>query len=222
MSNQCLSAATKLLALCAAVIVSPIYATNLNPVAWSLHATQEKTPPGSEVVLTLRAQVAEGYHLYSFTTPSGGPIRTTASVHANSDIKDFRVYQPKPNRHQDRTFNIPVETFQGGVDFLVRGELPKTAPSGNTLVTVSVRYQACSDEICLAPVTRIATASITLQSGAPITNPSIPGGYQLVVGSALAPGTGHQRVAITPIDWHFVLVAFGSAWPRSSPPVYFR
>lgn len=175
-----------LFVLCAAVMGSPLYARNLNPVEWSLHAQVEKLAPGSAVVLRLHAQIADGYHLYSFTTPAGGPIKTTASLHANPDIKNLRVYQPKPDRHQDPTLNVPVETFQSGVDFLVSGELPKNAPSGDTIVEVSIRYQACSDQICLPPATKSAMTSISVQTGAVVAKASIPSGYWLVSGSVLS------------------------------------
>jgi len=99
----------RLFLLCGALIGSQLYARNLDPVKWSLHTQQEKLAPGSAVVLRLHAQIADGYHLYSFTTPAGGPIKTTASLHANPAIKDLRVYQPKPDQHQDPTLN-----FSGG------------------------------------------------------------------------------------------------------------
>jgi len=201
-----LSRRARFLAFCAAVIASPLYAINLNPVQWSLHAEQEKVPPGSTVVLRLHAEIAEGYHLYSFTTPAGGPIKTTATVKANPDIKELRVYQPKPDRHLDPTLKVPVETFHSGVDFLVSGELAKSV--GDTTVTASVRYQACSDEICVPPVTKTATTSILVQPGAAAAKASIPSGYQLVGGSK--PVTATQRNTAKPsVDWHFVLLAFG-------------
>ena len=153
--------------------------------------------PGSALRLRLHAQIADGYQLYSFTTPPGGPIKTTASVRADSHTEGFAIYQPKPDRHQDPTLNLPVETFQGGVDFLASGELSKKAAPGYELVTVSVRYQACSNEICLPPVTKTATASITVQPGALVAKASIPRGYQLVGASQIAsitrqPGN-HQK-----------------------------
>jgi thiol:disulfide interchange protein DsbD len=156
----------------------------------------------------LHAAIADGYHLYSFTTPAGGPIKTTASFHSNSDIKDLRVYQPRPDRHQDPTLNVPVETFQSGVDFLVSGELPKDATPGDEIVTASVRYQACSDQICLPPVTKTAKSTITVQPGAVVAKASIPGGYQLVSGSEPTLTTRQNKAKLS-IDWHFVLLAFG-------------
>ena len=125
-----------LFVFCAAVMGSPLYARNLDPVKWSLNAQHEKLAPGSAVVLRLHAQIADDYHLYSFTTPAGGPIKTTASLHANPDIKNLRVYQPKPDRHQDPTLNVPVETFQSSVDFLVTGDCQASTGDLNGAVQV--------------------------------------------------------------------------------------
>lgn len=215
------SAPGRLLVLCAAMTVSPLCAVNLNPVEWSLRAEHQAVPPGSTVVLRLHAEIADGYHLYSFTTPSGGPIKTTASFRANSDIKDLRVYQPEPDRHQDPTLNVPVETFQSRVDFLVRGELPKNAGPGDAIVTASVRYQACSDQICLPPVTKTSTTSITVEPGVVAAKVSIPAGYQLVGGFEPPPAT-RQNTSKASVDWHFVLLALASGWQRSSRPACFR
>jgi hypothetical protein len=169
--------------LCAGLTGSQLHARNLDPVKWSLHPQQEKLAPGSAVVLRLHAKIADGFHLYSFTTPGGGPLKTVASLQANSNVKNLLIYQPKPDRHTDPTFNVPVETFQGSVDFLVTGELRRNAPPGDTIVQASIRYQACSDQVCLPPVTKIAVVSIGVENGAVAAKASIPNGYLLVGGS---------------------------------------
>ena len=71
--------------------IGPLYANRLNPVSWSFQAEQEKVAPGSTVMLRLHAQIADGYHLYSFTTPDGGPIKTRAWLQTSPDIKGFRL-----------------------------------------------------------------------------------------------------------------------------------
>jgi hypothetical protein len=122
-------------------IGSLLYARNLNPVQWLFHADHEEVSPGSTVVLRLHAEIAGGYHLYSFTTPAGGPIKTTARLQASPGVKNLRVYQPKPDQLQDPVLKIPVETFQSNVDFLISGELPRKPASDDMLVTASIRLR---------------------------------------------------------------------------------
>jgi thiol:disulfide interchange protein DsbD len=189
--------------------MGPLYASRLNPVSWSLQAEQEKVAPGSTVILRLHAQIADGYHLYSFTTPGGGPIKTRARLQSSPDLKEFRVYQPKPDRHQDPNLNVSVETFKSGTDFLLLTVLANNASTGDKILTASVRYQACSDQICLPPVTKMATTSITVQPGAAVAKAFVPNGYQLVSDSGSGASTRKITVARSPTDVHFVLLAYG-------------
>jgi Disulphide bond corrector protein DsbC len=177
-----LSAKNRVLVLCIATM-SPLWASRLNPVSWSLQAQREVVAPGATVVLRLHAQIEDGYHLYSFTTPAGGPIRTTASLQSNSAIGMFRVYQPAPDRHRDPNLNVPVETFHRGVDFLLRATIANDAAAGDRIMTARVRYQACSNEICLAPAIRVVSATIRVEPGVVTPMNQIPSGYQLVKGS---------------------------------------
>jgi thiol:disulfide interchange protein len=199
---------TRLLVFFVAAI-GPLYASRLNPVSWSLEAEQQEVSPGSTVMLRLHAQIADGYRLYSFTTPSGGPIKTRAWLQSSPDIKGVRVYQPNPDRHQDPNLNVPVETFKSGVDFLLPIALANNASAGDKVVTASVRYQACSDQICLPPVTKMAATSIRVEPGAEAATVSIPSGYQLVGGSGSAATTRQHQTARPSTDLHFVLLAFG-------------
>lgn len=176
---------TKVVVVCIAAL-GPLYASRLNPVSWSLQADEQKVAPGSIVLLRLHAQIADGYHLYSFTTPRGGPIKTTVSLQSTPAIKDFRVYQPKPERYLDPNLNVPVETFKGGTDFLLAAKLADNVSTGDKIMTASVRYQACSDKICLPPVTKTAATSIGVEPGTTAARVSIPSGYQPVGGSGPA------------------------------------
>jgi thiol:disulfide interchange protein len=199
---------TRLLVFFVAAI-GPLYASRLNPVSWSLQAAQEKVASGSTVMLRLHAQIADGYHLYSFTTPSGGPIKTRAWLQSSPDIKGFRIYQPKPDRYQDPNLNVPVETFKGAIDFLLPTALANNASAGGKIVTASVRYQACSDQICLPPVTKMAMTSITVQPGAAAVMASVPNGYQLVSDSGSGASTQKFTIPSPSIDVHLALLAFG-------------
>jgi thiol:disulfide interchange protein DsbD len=160
--------------------LSSLYAKKLKPVSWSLQTDQGMVAPGSSVVLRLHAQIDDGYHLYSFTTPARGPIKTTVSLEPSPDIKGIWIYQRDPDRHLDPNLNVPVETFTNSVDFLLRIAIASGAARGEKVVTARVRYQACSNEICLPPATRIATTSIEIGHGKAAPIARIPLGYHLV------------------------------------------
>ncbi len=165
---------------------APSRGPKLNPVQWSLSAAEQPVSPGSTVVLHLHADIAAGYHLYSLTTPAGGPIPTTIFLKNASGLAQVRVYQPAPNRHNDPNLNVPVETFSGPTDFPIQVKVKKDAAVGSMAVVAQIRYQACSDEICLLPVERTAAFSIIIQKGVPITKASVPPSYRLVTGSPKA------------------------------------
>src|SRR5262249_32400141 len=88
------------------------YRHTLDPIQCSLSSDTPKAPPGSTVALKLTAKLEEGWHLYSLTTPKGGPIPTTASLTENPAIAGFKIYQPKPERRFDPNFNLDTETFE--------------------------------------------------------------------------------------------------------------
>src|ERR1700733_10006409 len=87
-------------------------AQKLDPIQWTLTSSFAKAPPGSTVPLNLRATFQEGWHLYSLTTPAGGPIPTTAVLADNPAVKSSKLYQPPPFRQFDKNFNLYTETFE--------------------------------------------------------------------------------------------------------------
>ena len=162
---------------------APGHGPKLNPVAWSLSASPGSFAPGSTVVLHLHAQVADDYHLYSLTTPPGGPIKTIIGLTGEPGLDQVRVFQPTPKRYNDPVLGIPVETFSGTVDFPIELHLQKSLAAGSRTVTVHTRYQSCSSEICLPPVDRTAEAAITVAAGPARTKEAIPPTFQLVAGA---------------------------------------
>src|SRR5580700_6450315 len=94
------------------LLVSSAFAQAQDPVQWTLASDTAKAAPGAKVVLKLTAALEDGWHLYSLTTPKGGPIRTTAVLAENPAIESVKLYQPKPERKFDKNFGIDTETFE--------------------------------------------------------------------------------------------------------------
>ena len=129
------------------------FAPNLNPVHWSLFVR-------SPTMLRLHAAIDAGYHLYSLTTPKGGPIRTKIRVVEDGLVTLGEVAQPKPDVKRDATFEVDVETFSGSVDFKVPLKWGKPVGAAVKQVSLIARYQACSDVICLPPVERTVSVLV--------------------------------------------------------------
>src|ERR1700722_18615675 len=101
-----------------------------DPVQWTLTSDAAQAPPGSRVTLHLTAKLEEGWHLYSLTTPPGGPIPTTVKLDENPAVDAVKIYQPKPARRFDSNFNLGVETFEKEVPLLLDAGLKKDASAG--------------------------------------------------------------------------------------------
>src|SRR5579885_2869744 len=129
----------------------------LDPVQWTLATPISAAPSGATVPLHLTATLQDGWHLYSLTTPKGGPIQTTANLAESPVFKAAKLYQPAPVRKFDPNFKIDTETFEKQVDFTVAAEVSKDAEPGAAEVSIQVRYQACTDRQCLPPRKKIAS-----------------------------------------------------------------
>jgi thiol:disulfide interchange protein DsbD len=79
-----------------------------DPVQWTLGGG--KAAPGAKAYLELKATIQPGWHLYSPTTPPGGPIITKIDVAESPAIASYTVYRPQPVRKLDPNFQIDTET----------------------------------------------------------------------------------------------------------------
>ena len=195
------------------LFASASFGQPLDPVKWSLSSDVAKAPPGTKVSLRLTATLEPGWHLYSLTTPKGGPIPTTITVTENPALESTSLFQPQPERRFDPNFALDTETFANKAVFLIAGRLKKDANARAVDLTAQVRYQACSDWQCLPPRKKTASFMLTISPGAPAQPElALPAGYALVKPmntsvSRLAAATGARK----PADGltMFMLTAFG-------------
>ncbi len=162
------------------------YGQKLDPIQWTLTSEVAKAPPGATMPLHLKATFQEGWHLYSLTTPAGGPIPTTAQLAENPAVKASKLYQPPPIRQFDKNFNLDTETFENEVDLPLAAELVPDA-KGAIELTANVRYQACNDRQCLPPRKKTAAFTVTIDSTA--ASPAafiVPAGYTEIKPGAVA------------------------------------
>jgi len=185
-----------------------LFAAAPDPVQWTLSFDSKSVRPGGHVLAKFVAKVDSPYHVYSLTTPKGGPNPTTAGIADNPAVAGFRVYEPKPERKFDPNFQLDTETYESEVAVLIDVELKKDAPAGPLEITAQARYQCCTDKICLPPKRKSSAATINVDASAPAAAIAIPAGY-IDVAKALAPVAAPKPAAAPPADFGvFLLTAF--------------
>ena len=111
---------------------------------------------GDTQFVQIGAQIDAGWHVYSLTQQPDGPfpLRVTGAPAADGRARwavAGPISGPEPERLPTSPFGIPVEWYSGAPQFSV--PLVAGAGTGGRTVVLRVRYQACSDTLCLPPKT---------------------------------------------------------------------
>ena len=100
--------ATRLLTALIAITAFAIAATaQTQPVRWR---TTAKMASPTEGILTIRAIISDGWHLYDTTLPKGGPIPTTLDFSKSSGVKWLGQFKAssKPVSNHDESFDMTL------------------------------------------------------------------------------------------------------------------
>ena len=127
------------------------------PVTWNFSA-ERLSATSYEIHLT--ATLKEGWHIYSQSTPDGGPVATNITFSKNPlvTIKDKTSEVGKMETKHETLFGVDVKQFENKVDFVQVIHL-KTAVKTN--ISGIIESMACNDTQCLPPTKQ--SFSISLQ-----------------------------------------------------------
>jgi DsbC/DsbD-like thiol-disulfide interchange protein len=148
-----------------------------DPVQWTLALKQTAVKPGGKVLATLTATIQPGWHMYSLTTPKGGPIPTTVALADNPAIAGVQVFQPKPERQMDTAFKLETETFEKQLPLVLEITAKPDAAIGPVNLEAQVRYQACQNTLCLPPKKKVAKTTLKVDPSAAPAPIKIATGY---------------------------------------------
>ena len=162
---------------CALASGVPAGAQIYDPVQWRLEFAEDEYRPGATALARLTAEVEEGWHFYSTTTPEGIPL--AVGVTESDAVTGWRAHQPEPEIVFDPNFQAEVEWYTGEAIILIEIDLAEDI-SGEQSIEALVRYGACDDRQCLAPKRKSAAAAIRVNPAATMSVVSLPSGYQPV------------------------------------------
>jgi hypothetical protein len=128
-----------------------------NPVKWTFAS---KKIDGSTFEISLTAAVDASWHIYSQTTPEGGPFPTAIAFTKNpliqleGPVKEVGTLEQK----HEPLFGVDVKQYSKKVVFV---QTVKLKAKIKTALTGTIEFMTCNDRVCLPPATH--KFSITLQ-----------------------------------------------------------
>jgi thiol:disulfide interchange protein DsbD len=175
------------------LITTTIVAAFLMAIVVALPSAPPQVPSGREVVspaaFVSREPVARGS---AFQLAVVGKIRTGFHINARQPSADYLIptelraelpagfkvagdaSYPKGELHTFAFTKTPLNVYQD--KFVIR--LPLTAladaPLGAQNIPLKLRYQACSNEVCLPPVTLNVDAAVTVAASSADSRPAHP------------------------------------------------
>ena len=138
----------KILLLAVIVLFSTAsFAQIKDPVNWSFSS---KKIDATTYEIRLTASLEPGWHIYSQTTPDGGPIATTISYTKNpllvveGNTKEIGKLEQK----HEPLFGVDVKQFSDKVEFV---QVVKLKSKAKTTINGTVEFMSCNDHECLPP-----------------------------------------------------------------------
>lgn len=107
---------------------------------------------GESVTAKVEVHLQPGYHVNS-NTPSDAYLIPLRITWESSVWKPEDVQFPKPSNEKYQFADKPLSVFTGNFEIVTRFKIPPDAPLGLNLVAGKLRYQACTDRMCLPPKT---------------------------------------------------------------------
>lgn len=109
---------------------------------------------GDATALEISGTIQEGWHVYALTQPSGGPIALHVTLDENEVAQVAGTASgPAPTQHRDRSFGLETQYYTHSFTIRVPIALKQPSESRGGLIPLSVRFQTCSDRLCLPPTT---------------------------------------------------------------------
>ena len=118
-----------------------------NPVKW---AYTSKKIDASTYEVSLTATLDPAWHIYSQTTPEGGPSATVISFTKNAliQLEGPAKEVGKLEQKHEELFGVDVKQFSNKVVFV---QIVKLKAKAKTAVSGTIEFMTCNNRECLPP-----------------------------------------------------------------------
>ena len=147
--------------LIAAVFVSGHFtSTDAQSVSGSIAGGS--VPRGAAAKAKVVLNIPAGLHANS--SRPGGEYAIPTSVRASSSggVKVGAISYPRGTNKKFEFSDKPLNVYEGRITFPFNVTVPSTFRGRTVTVNVTVRYQACTNEVCYAPKSKQVTLKATV------------------------------------------------------------
>lgn len=135
-------------------------------VAASVFASSDPAPRGIPFQLAVVLKIRPGFHVNAREKSADYLIATDLRAEVPAGFKGGDVNYPKGELRTFTFSKTPLNVYQGTVTLRMPITALSNAPLGMQKISLKLRYQACSTEVCLPPVTIDLQAAVKVASSA--------------------------------------------------------
>jgi uncharacterized protein len=144
-------------------------------VAPAAYASHDPVARGMSFQVAVVLKIRNGFHVNAREVTEDYLIPTDLRAEVPAGFTLGTVAYPKGTL---QTFafskNKKLNVYSGNVTILLPLTVLATAPLGSQHIPMKLRYQACSTEICLPPVTKDVDATLNVVAAASAAKPANP------------------------------------------------
>lgn len=140
----------------ALILFSVVSMSAQKPIKWR---SSVKMTSKTEGVITIRAIIQQGWHLYGTNLPQGGPKATKFDFSSSKGIELVGQVTPSVNPKTvfDKSFGMNLNWWEQSLTFTQKF---KVTDKSIAKIIGSVSYMGCNDETCLPPATQAIKLSV--------------------------------------------------------------
>jgi hypothetical protein len=146
---------------------SAIAQAPIQPVQW-LGSIAKKTPiePGRRATIEVEGNIQDGWHIYGLDQVSGGPTPLRVILDDNEFMQSAGAIKgTEPVKKHDTSFDLETQVYTHSFTLQLPVLVKQHPATGKQAVSLSVRFQACSDRVCLPPRTVHVAVPIEINPG---------------------------------------------------------
>jgi thiol:disulfide interchange protein len=147
-------------------------------VAPTAFASYDPVERGKEFQIAVVVKIRDGFHVNARKKSAEYLIATDLKTDGATGFKTGDVTYPDGELHTFSFSKTPLNVYERTIVLKMPVTALPDAPTGAQKIALKLRYQACSNEVCLPPVTLPVEAAVNIAASAGAAHPAHPELFQ--------------------------------------------